>query len=260
MENFDGYCVFYIDTLSEELKEVIRKNLSAICNGIADAASGRKMFSYNATLKEFVKRYAEKSEDQKKGLIGELILHILLLEFMLDFNVCSPFFNMEERSVKKGFDVVLIHSKDQDMWIAESKSGNIHRGKTSNQTIAELINTAKNDLKTRLNGESNSLWTNAITGAKKVFEENNDKKKAIIDILQECGDAAYNSKLKSSDINVMLVGTLFHDINEKFTQEHIKDKKERIDKENLFKKVYVVGIQKETYQNVYNFLNEESQL
>lgn len=202
-------CVFYIEQFSDMLKDAIRRNLASICRGPADAATGRPMFSYKATLIEFVKRYNGKTEKQKKGLIGELILHVLLHELLDEYAVDSPFFNNEERNVKKGFDVVLNKKETNELWITEVKSGNLHRGKNATQTIVELINTAKGDLNERLNADSVSLWLNAIAGAKKAFDDNPDKKRAIVSILEDNGDAATEGTLCSSEINVILLAHYF---------------------------------------------------
>ncbi len=62
-----------------------------------------KIYSYKV-MKEFVKRYKtnnDASEDRKKGMIGELLVHVVL-EIEGRFTTASPFFNMEERSFKKG--------------------------------------------------------------------------------------------------------------------------------------------------------------
>ena len=88
-----------------------------------------------------------------------------------EFTIDSPFFNTEERNVKKGFDVVLSKTGSTELWLAEVKSGNIHANKDVSQTAVELINTAQNDLNNRLNGDSVSLWLNAVNGAKAEFEQ-----------------------------------------------------------------------------------------
>lgn len=253
-------CIFYINQFSTALQTAIRENLVAICYGPADAISGRRMFSYKATLTEFVKRYSDKTGNQRKGLIGELLLHVLLHELLNEYSVDSPFFNNEERSVKKGFDVVVDNSETKELWITEVKSGNLHLNKNASQTIVELINTAKNDLNQRLNSDSISLWLNAITGAKRVLENNPDKKNAIVEILQDNGDLATDGSLRSLDMNVILVGTLFHDCNDHFSSAGVSEKKKRTDQEQLFKKTYVIAIQKSTYTAVFDFLESESQL
>lgn len=252
----DEYCVFYVEYFSEELKNAIKDNLSAICHGEADSQSGKPLYNYKKTLAELIERYKAKNKDKQIGLIGELLVHVLIRTELLDFSIDSPYFNMEERSVKKGFDIVIDNSKSETLWIAEVKSGNIHQKKTSTQTIVELINTAKNDLRNRLNNNNNNtrrLWLNAIHGAKLVLDHIPDKKRAIVSILE---DNAENSN--SSSINVILVGSLFHDITDKFDQVNVFEKKKRIDNESIFNDVFVIAIQKHTHDTIYEFLKSES--
>lgn len=71
---------------------------------VDQSQSSLKIYSYKETVKEFIKRYKTDnnvSEDRKKGMIGELLVHIVL-ELEGRFFAASPFFNMEERSFKKG--------------------------------------------------------------------------------------------------------------------------------------------------------------
>lgn len=68
-----GYALCYIEDFSDELQKIIRERLSAICFGVSDAASGKKLYSYSSTIKEFMSRYDSKPTNTKKGLIGELL-------------------------------------------------------------------------------------------------------------------------------------------------------------------------------------------
>lgn len=256
---FDEFSIFYISELSDDLKAVIRNCLASVCHGAAKAATGRQMYCYKITLQEFLRRYNGKSESTRKGMIGELLLHILMSEYLKDFQINSPFFNMEERSIKKGFDVVLNKKGSLDVWLAEVKSGEPSSGKSSSQTAATLFNRAKNDLDERLNGESLSLWTNAIIGAQSAIENTRDEKTAIISILEDFGDAASVANVKSSDINAILVGTVFTGLTDRIDSKSVKGKYDSILGEHLFKEVMLIAIQKETYAAVYAFLESESQ-
>lgn len=256
----ERYSIFYITDLSDEIKNIIRSRLSSVCHGAADAATGHPLYSYSNTLKEFIKRYQEKSENLKKGMIGELLFHIILVELLNQYKVNSPFFNMDERSIKKGFDVVLSEPGTHDLWLAEVKSGELHSGKSASQTSIELINAAQNDLCNRLNEESVSLWLNAVNGAKAAIEENRDDRDAIIALLRNCGDAAAQSKLCSKDINVILAGTVFHSLQDQISETAISSKHTRVVDKKCFRRVYLVAIQKETYDKVFQFLKGESDL
>lgn len=148
------YAICHIEYFSNELKNVIREHLAAICHGSAKTSTGRIMYSYKATIKEFLNRYEKKPPKTQKGLIGELLTHIIISEFFPEYDVISPYFNLEERSIKKGFDIVLISKEEHDLFIIEVKSGEKHKGKSSDETINDLIGTAKNDLLGRLNDEN----------------------------------------------------------------------------------------------------------
>ncbi|MTB65395.1 hypothetical protein GKR48_00830 [Providencia sp. wls1943] len=59
------------------------------------------MYRYAPTLQAFLERYENTSENTKKGMIGELLSHIIINEFFDNFEIASPFFNLEEKSIKK---------------------------------------------------------------------------------------------------------------------------------------------------------------
>ena len=258
LKKTENYAVFIISELSTELKKIIRERLASVCFGEADASSDCELYCYKNTLKEFLKRYAVKTDAQKKGMIGELLLHVLLSTQLEEYVVNSPFFNLEERSAKKGFDVVLNKKGTTELWLAESKSGEIHTGKTTSQTVVELIGTAQADLDDRLNGDSFSLWLNAINSAKAAISTKRDDREAIISILRSKGVDAINEKITSQDINVILVGTVFHSLEDTLEEEKISEKHTRVKKTNKFHAVYLVAIQKETYTAIYDFLKSES--
>ena len=256
--NKDGYAIFWIDSFSDDLKSIIRNRLSAICHGIDPASTGRKIYCYKKTLDEFVKRYSSKTEDQKKGMIGELLLHILLAEVIDEFEVNSLFFNMEEKSVKKGFDVVLNKAHTTELWIAEVKSGELHKDKNSSQTAIELINTAQDDLNKRLNEDNVTLWLNAVHGAQIAISEKRNEKAAIISILEDYGDDASEDQMSSNEMRVVLVGTLFNQLSDSIEEKSISEKQQKVVDGAKFKEAYVIAIQQETYQEIFDFIESES--
>lgn len=247
-----------IDSFTEEIKNLLRDQLAEICHGKDYVATGRITYSYKFTLKEFLKRYENKSKDIKIGMIGELLVHLIIKIYFDEYKSVTPYFNMEERSIKKGYDVVLTEVKSAVIWIIEVKSGELHIEKNANQTINDLIGTAKSDLNTRLNEENASLWLEAINAAKISFDNNDVMKKAVLDILLDWSDDAVEGKYSSMDKNVILSGVLFTDTKDCVTYESIKQKQMIIEKSNRFKRVYVIGIQKGTYTAIYNFLKDEA--
>ena len=258
-ENSD-YVLYFIENLSDELKEEIRNRLVAVCYGADQAQSALKIYSYKETVKEFVKRYKNNSsisEDRKKGMIGELLVHVIL-ELEGRFTTASPFFNMEERSFKKGYDLALFEGATNELWIAEVKSGKIQKNqKDASSAAVGLINTAKNDLKMRLNDTNTSLGLNALNAAKVFMSDNNNQKEVVMKLLGQCADDAVEENNSSNSFNVVLSATLFHNISERMEAARIEKKYFRIIGEKLFKKVFIMIIQKETFEAVFDFLESE---
>lgn len=249
----DDFCLFHINYLSEELKNIIRKELSAICVGLGN--SSLKTNSYSNILKEFIKRYESKNNKQQKGMIGELLLHILLCSCVKRFKSCSPFFNMEERSVKKGFDIILRDPKTMKMWFAESKAG--EGNKSSNSLMKSLITIAKNDLLQRVAEDSSILWRNAINSATNAMKDRKAKT-AIRKILDDLSDDFSSGSKTLKDLNVILSGCLFKDLNDKVEKKVPEEKISELKAEGCFAEQFIIAIQKNTYKAVYEFLKAES--
>lgn len=261
-EEHTNYVVYYIEYLSDELKQEIRSRLVSVCHGADQAKSASKIYSYKATVKEFIRRYKtdqDNSVNRKKGMIGELLVHIIL-EIEGRFSVASPFFNMEERSFKKGYDVALFDPSANDLWIAEVKSGEKQKSQANaSSAIVGLINTAKNDLKNRLNEESESLWLNAMNAARVSMNSSSHQKDAVIKLLEACANEAVDGNNSSELYNVVLAGVLFHPLSERMDAAQVEKKYIRIVDEKLFNQVIVVAIQKSTFEAVYAFLESEAQ-
>ena len=100
----DNVYICYIEELSDELKEKIIEMLSSIWHGSVDA-NERPQFNYNTTVKRFLERYQTKTSDTKKGMIGELLSH-LLIPLYINLSPISIMKNKEENSIRKGFDIV----------------------------------------------------------------------------------------------------------------------------------------------------------
>lgn len=256
-ESSNNISKFLIQNFSDELKEKIRNQLSSICHGLSDGESKRVAYNYQNTLKEFFKRYKDKTDNQQKGMIGELLSHVLFFTYFEKFDTVSPFFNNEERSVKKGFDIVLYNTEDSEIWITEVKSGHLHKDKNANETTKDLLGTAKRDLNTRLNDNNQALWINAITGAKKSLENYSDKKQLVKNILEDIQDEVVTEQTVSLDKNVVLISNLFHHLTDSIKINTAEIFSSTLSTENIFKNHLIVCIQKETLEKVVTFLENE---
>ena len=254
----DKCCLFCINDFSDDIKAELRSQFTAICHGDDYAGSGRLMYSYKRTVKDFLKRYEEKTHKIKVGMIGELLVHLLMAHYFDEYKVVTPYFNMEERSIKKGYDVVLTEIDEPVIWLTEVKSGELHRNKDASQTMNDLLNTAKYDLKTRLNEENETLWQEAINGAKIAFDSKSNMKDAVIDILMNFGDEACSVHNTSADKNVILTGVLFSDLADSIGSNIPKEKQNSIEREKIFNQIYAIALHKETFDRVYQFIKEEA--
>ena len=133
--------ILEIHNLSDELKYKIKEQLVEICYGEYALVSNFNYHSFDETVRELVNHRIPSNINRKVGVIGELLLNVLIREFT-DFKIVSPFFNLEERNVKKGFDIIAVDS-NKELWIIESKAGELGNLKTSTEKACERINAAK---------------------------------------------------------------------------------------------------------------------
>jgi len=262
--NFDrnGNCaICHIEHLSDDLKTIIRANLATICHGthISDY-DGEPLFDYKATLGSLLDRYKTKTKETQMGMIGELLSHILITQLFDEYDIASPFFNLEEKSIKKGFDLILYKPSDGSAWITEVKSGKLHKGKDHEETTHDLLSTAKGDLKKRLNQQKKMHWLNAIHSVKTSLNDEADYKKTLVNILVKEGSSAAQGKAVGSDNYVVLISNLFEPLDKKITINPAESVLESIQKvkTELFKDTVVFSIQKETYSAVAEFLQLEA--
>jgi hypothetical protein len=263
---FEGVClqvdgnkkayVCHIYDLSDELKSNIRSRLSAICLGVAKSSDDLPIYSYKSTLKEFLRRYNKKDENTKKGMIGELLTHIIFQNTLKNMEPISPLFNMEEASITKGFDIIFRDSKTGFMWITEVKSGNALND-TAKIKNDKLISTAKGDIKNKLSGlDTIQNWRNAINKALLSIEQKNIKKE-ISQILSDCYQKAENDEDQNQDHNIVLASVVYRDFDDKLLLGDVKSKPAKIIEEDVFNDIIVFSIQKSTYQAVVSFLESE---
>lgn len=255
-DNSELATVCRIETFTDELKDDIRNRLAAICNGKDKVESGSIIASYRETLKVFLSIYTKKSEDTRKGMIGELLTHILLLKAFPSYESANPFFNMEEASIKKGFDLIVFDQGCDDLKIVEVKSGGAGKHASDSANRA-LLNTAKNDLKGRLNDNKLHIWINAINGAK-IALSGGKIKDEINRILEECYMDVTNNAQASTSKRVILVSVLYKSCAEPISIDATHEKAKKIIDEGLFKEVTVFSIQKETWEQIVAFLEKES--
>lgn len=258
LKQFDEYALCCVEALSDELKAALRDNLSRICHGVEQASQNREMYKYTATIKSFWCRYSEKTPKTKMGMLGELLSHVIILKLFTQFEVVSPFFNLEEKSIKKGFDILLYDSSQKNVWITEVKSGEIHKNKTTCGTTLDLLSKARDDLKKRLAEQELNHWQNAIHAARIAIKSKADYRDLVIDILETEGDLVVKNSANSQDNNVFLVSTLFSDVTQQVAETTISKFTSELAGKSLFKSIFVLSLHKGTLKKLEDFLKAEA--
>lgn len=238
--------ILEIRTLSDELKDKIKKQLIEICHGEYALVSGLNYHSFDETVKELVNHRIPSNINRKVGVIGELLLNVLIREYT-DMRIVSPFFNLEERNIKKGFDIIAV-DPNKDLWIIESKAGELGKLKTSTEKVCERINSAKRDLDTRLNMHNSQLWLNAVNSVRSALDDTSEKN-TIVNILNKTSNSC-----KSNDKNVVLGATVFCVFDSIIDSIELDNLYNSILSSNKFSKLKLIAIQKQTYQSIIDFL------
>ncbi|KXG14942.1 hypothetical protein LT17_03734 [Pseudomonas aeruginosa] len=216
------------------------------------------MFKYPATLKQFWDRYSTKTRKTQTGMLGELLSHVVILELFPDFEVVSPFFNMEEKSIRKGFDLLLYQSSSNHVWITEVKSGEMRVGKTPCTVTRDLLAKARDDLKGRLAEQEPNHWQNAINAARNAIHGKANFRDSVLEILELEGDMAVGSSATAADNNVFLISALFSDVTQRVAERTVSRFTKELSEKCVFKTVLVLSLQKGTLKRLEDFLREEA--
>lgn len=241
-----GITILEVRVFSDELKKKLRDELVNICHGEYALNSGFSYHSFDETVKELVNHRIPRDKNKKIGAVGELLLNTLIREFT-DIRIISPFFNLEERNVKKGFDIIAVDS-NKDLWIIESKAGEPGELKTATRKVRERIREANRDLFTRLNKNNSQLWLNAVNSVRCALDDTSEKN-TIVNILNKNSNS-YSSR----DKNVILGGTVFCLFDSTIDLNKLSKLYNSILTSNNFSKLRLIAVQKKTYKEILDFL------
>jgi len=183
-----------IDDINDNFQSLLDTYIVSIC----DSEDDTPIDIIKAELRTF---FNSKDSNTTMGAVAEFLVHVYLKA--IGFNQECLYRNLEENSIKKGFDGYYSYSNEE--WVMESKSGSIdtkginHKGK---------IKEAYSDLKNKLEGKgTNNPWRNALNHAKVVG--------ASTDILKNIKTLSQNYVRKTypdiSTLNIIPASTIFHD-------------------------------------------------
>ena len=226
--------------------------MSSICYGRNEAGQGLSVYSYENTLREFLSRYSRKPASTKKGMMGELLAHLVIDKVLPNLQKITILFNKEERSIRKGFDLTYIEIEGDVIWYGEVKSGEVNNRETPSEKNVALLQLSKSGMSTFLEGHRENLWHSVITDVSLSLAAGQHKKvKTLLDSdLQEIRD-------EGAQKSAILISVLFHDVNNPIADAEVRSCLESIIAENRFAGVVTFSIQKSTYTSIEDFLNEE---
>lgn len=237
--------ILKVSKYDKQLIELIDKYLVKICEG--EDAEGIKRVK-----KRLLKFIQSKHENTKMGAVAEFFIHLYLND--CHFKQEFLFFNLEETSIKKGFDGV--YTKNEQMYILESKSGS---KRTNGITHINKLKEAYNDLTKYFDGTSNkgnnNPWRNAYNHASHGDIKAKDSLKKQIRLLANLYDEeSYGDIL---DYNIIPCSTIF--LDNFWSEDYTNDLLKSINDLNYFsaKKIDLVVLTKLSLLSFIEFLELE---
>uniref|UniRef100_UPI00080A8733 hypothetical protein n=1 Tax=Acinetobacter sp. 243_ASPC TaxID=1579345 RepID=UPI00080A8733 len=234
--------ILKVNLYDDKLISLINKYLVKICEG----DDSQEIIKVKKRLLKFIE---SKQETTKMGAIAEFFIHLYLNDS--NYKQEFLFFNLEETSIKKGFDGV--YTKENEMYIIESKSGD-----ESTKTISHIskLKEAYSDLKKYFDGSSqkgnNNPWRNAYNHASHSDIKANDSlRKQIRELANLYDDSKYGT---IEEYNIIPCSTIFlsNNWNEQFITDLLKSTNEL--KGFEAKKVDLIILTKLKILNFINFL------
>lgn len=141
-----------IISLTNEDKEYMKENMVEISQG---ASSYYPVKTVVRKISEFMEK---QSQNTKNGAISEFFLVCILRNQEFEQEYCYR--NLEENSIKKGFDGVF--TKNGELWLTESKSS--YTTESHNYEHKSTIVRAYKGISDQLEGKtSNDPWENAVS-------------------------------------------------------------------------------------------------
>lgn len=193
----------FIDIVNMDLamKQLLDEYFVLICEG----NSGSSI----STVKKRVRNlFSSKTEDWITGAIAEFFVHLYIR--LKGYRQECLFLNLEENSIKKGFDGY--YSKDEMEWLMESKAGTIG---SIGVTHAKKVCLAMNGLEKKVSGRDetgkkklpNNPWQEAYSHANQ-YDVGTEKR--IRDNIKALSDDFTNGKYRSiEEFNTMPCGAVF---------------------------------------------------
>ncbi|MCK0120255.1 hypothetical protein MWU61_06870 [Loktanella sp. F6476L] len=249
--------VVSIDEFTVELQDLLKERLAEICWG--PTANGSKLVaeSYEYTMQSLWGRVSNKHFKTQIGMAGELITHLFLARPSAGYVSVNRMFNLEESSIKKGFDLVLTKQESGELFLVEVKASGILTS-DSKKKVLNLLKVSNNDMNGKLNKPADNLWNNALSHCSSALKKT-DLRDKIEAILEVCRDEALTFP-SAKDQNVILAGINFNGDKGFCDLEEIAKSIAAYKKWGQYKSLTYFVAQKKTYTAVLTFIESEAAL
>ncbi|WP_431807679.1 hypothetical protein [Lysinibacillus sphaericus] len=235
-----------IGDITDEFKVFLNNNLTSICKGEYHI---NELKYIKIQLKDFL-RGKEKDENKKLGSISELYAHLFFKS--LEFSNKFVFLNLEENSLKKGFDGFF--EKAGEHWILDSKSGHYQ---TKNISHRSKILEANRSAKEQILGETeNNPWENAFNHANSGDVRADE---SLLKVIRRFSNQYMDKNfIRPNELNVILASTIFlFDSWKEQTIDYLITQLNNIDKNFDFAKTIIFCSNQKNYEDFINYLEEE---
>ncbi|WP_182378301.1 hypothetical protein [Nocardioides sp. WS12] len=201
--------VVVVEAISDEFESHLRERLAAYCYGGQQSQEDRDYYSLERTISEFLTRYKAKHLTTQVGMAGELIVHLMMPQAHAQLESAAVYFNKEERSIKKGFDLTFHSTRARQIWYGEVKSGEVGPDQSADEKSASLLKAASADITDKLGtGAQVSRWDSALIDAVLTLES--PQARSAKELLRS--DAKAVSSGNDFKKNVVLAAAVMHDL------------------------------------------------
>ncbi|MCG3717776.1 hypothetical protein [Aliarcobacter butzleri] len=233
-----------------ELQEITDEIKSFIDSKIVNITNGTRKIDLKIVktkLKNFLA--SKKGSTTEMGAIAEFFIHLYLST--QEYKQECLFFNLEENSIKKGFDGY--YSKETLEWIMESKSG---LSSTKGISHKSKIKEAYDDLDNKLKGKvSNNPWENAFRHADQ--KSVNTQQNIVTNIDNFSNEFELGIFKDIKDFNIIPTATIFLDGSWSNDIEKIKQEITTLISTLQYQKLEVICFTKKSLNIFLNYLNLE---
>lgn len=208
--NDDKVSIYVIDIkeISDELRQTMDKFIVSICEGPQETIF--TIDDVKEEIRSFILEKRPKNDNDTGrnthtyiGAIAEFFIHLFLN--YVGFKQECLYLNLEERSIKKGFDGY--YSFDDKTWIVESKSGYEN---SEGSTHTNKLKMGYKQLKEKITSSNSSLnnpWKNALNHAK-IVASNQDILKELQVFSRQYIRGEINNNIE--DFNLIPCSTIYY--------------------------------------------------